>query len=99
MANVRWIAIELILLDDEHKIIYMDFFANTFDCNADVYVVGFLAFIMHKKNNVKLSNKQNYLREVNAKHLHSPTNSLNEPILDPRGLYTDEQHSFTRRYA
>ena len=52
-----------------------------------------------KKTDVKRSYKHNHLREVNAKHLHSPTSSLNEPILDPRGSYTDEQHSFTRRYA
>ena len=43
-----------------------------------------------KKNDVKRSNKRKHLREVNAKHLHSPTNSLNEPILEPRGSYTDE---------
>ena len=32
-------------------------------------------------------------------YLHSPTVSLDEPILDQRGSYTDERHSFTRRYA
>ena len=52
-----------------------------------------------QKNDVKWSNKHNHLREVNAKNLHWPTNSLNEPILDPQGSYTDEQHSFRRRYA
>ena len=95
MAKVSWIKIELILLDDEHNL--CGFFADIFDCNADVYVF-YMAFIMHK-NDVKWSNKHNHLREVNTKHLHSPTNSLNEPILDPRGSYTDEQYSFTRRYA
>ena len=44
-------------------------------------------------------NEHNHLRKVNAKHLHSPTNSLNGPILNPQGSYTDEQHSFTRHYA
>ena len=65
--------------------------------NADVYVVfcRLLCQKKKKKNDIKRSNKHNHLREVNAKHLHSPTNSLNEPILDPRGSYTDEQHSFT----
>ena len=89
------IAIELILLDDEHNL--CGFFANIFDCNADIYVV-FLRLLC-TKNDVKRSTKPNHLREVNAKHLHSPSNSLNEPILDPQGSYTDEQHSFTRRYA
>ena len=93
MAKVSWIAIELILLDDEHNL--CGFFANIFDCNADVDVVFWR--LLCTKNDVKLSYKHNHLREVNAKHLHSPTNSLNEPILDPRGSCTDEQHSFTRR--
>ena len=60
--------------------IYVDSFANMFDCNADVYVV-FLR-LLGTKNDVKRSNKNNYLRDVIAKYLHSPTN---EPILDPRG--------------
>ena len=87
MANVSWIAIELILLDDEHNL--YEFFANTFDCNADVYVVFWR--LLCTKNDVKRFEKHNHLREVNAKHLHWPTNSLNEPILDPQGSYTDEQ--------
>ena len=77
--------------------IYVDFLqifltvTQTFTWFSGVYYA--------QKNDVKLSNKRNHLREVNAKHLHSPTNSLNEPILEPRGSYTDELHSFTRRYA
>ena len=78
MAKNSWIAIELILLDDEHNL--CGCFANMSDCNADVYV-DFLRLI-YTKNDVKRSNKNNHLREVNAKYLHSPTNSLNEPILD-----------------
>ena len=86
MAKVSWIAIELILLDDEHNL--CGIFANVFDCNADVYVVFWR--LLCTKNDVKRFNKHNQIREVNAKHLHSPTNSLNEPILDPRGSYTNE---------
>ena len=55
-----------------------------------------------KNNNKKRSTrstKNNHLREVNATHFHSPTNPLIEPILDLRGSYTDEKHSFTQRYA
>ena len=95
MAKISWIASELILLDDEHSL--CGFFANIFDCKADVYVV-FLCLLC-TKHDLKPSNKNNQLREVNAKYLHSPTNSLNEPILVPLGLYTDEQHSFMGRYA
>ena len=36
---------------------------------------------------------------LTAVYLHSPTISLDEPILDRKGSYTHEQHSFTRRYA
>ena len=32
-------------------------------------------------------------------YLHSPSMSLDEPILDRRGSYTHERHSFMRRYA
>ena len=96
MAKVSWIAIELILLDDEQNLCGM--FANIFDCHADVYVV-FLRLICTHKKDVKRSNKNNHLREVNAKYLHSPTNSLNEPVFDPLGSYTNERHSFMQRYA
>ena len=34
-----------------------------------------------------------------AIYLLSPTISLDEPILDRRGSYTHERHSFMRRYA
>ena len=78
--------------------IYVDFFANVFDCNADIYVFCFLRLLC-TNNDAKRSNKSNHLREANAKYLHPPTNSLNEPIVDPRGSYTDERHSFIRRYA
>ena len=95
MEKVNQIAIELILLDDKHNL--CGFFANIFYYNADVYVI--FRRLLCTKNDVKRSNKHNHLREVNAKHLHSPTNSLHEPILDPRGSYTDVKYSFTRRYA
>ena len=78
--------------------IYVDCFANVFDYNADIYVVS-LRLLCTKKNDAKRSNKNNHLREVNAKYLHTPANSLNVPTLDPRGSYTDERHSFMRRYA
>ena len=49
---------------------------------------------------IKIQDKQrlfsvHFIRE----YLHSPTISLDEPILERRGSYTHERHSFTRRYA
>ena len=85
MAKVSWIAI------------YVDFlqiFLTVMQTLTWFYSIHYA-----QKNDVKRSNKHNHLREVNAKHLHSPTNSLNGPILNPQGSYTDEQHSFTRHYA
>ena len=32
-------------------------------------------------------------------HLHLPTNSLEEPMMDQQGSYIDERKSFTRRYV
>ena len=43
-----------------------------FDCNAEVYVV-FLRLLC-TENDIKRSNKNNHLREVNAEYLHSPVN-------------------------
>ena len=43
---VSWIAIERILLGDEHNL--CGFFANIFDCNADIYTV-FLRLLFTKR--------------------------------------------------
>ena len=36
---------------------------------------------------------------LTCEYLRSPTISLDEPNLDRLGSYTDERHSFTRRYT
>ena len=71
--------------------VYVDFFffSNIFYCNADLYV--FFLRLLCTQNAVKRPNKTNNLREVNVKYLHSPTNSLNERLLDPRRSYTAER--------
>ena len=46
----------------------------------------------------KILFEMNYQKSIGL-YLHSPTTSLEERILEPRGSYTDERHSFTRRYA
>ena len=84
MAKVSWIAI------------YVDFLQIFLTVTQTMRLRGFIACT---KNDVKRPNKHKHLGEVNAKHLLSPTNSLNGPILNPQGSYTNEQHSFTRHYA
>ena len=70
VANVSWITritIELVLLDDEHNL--CGIFENIFDGHADVFVV-FLRLLCtkkKKKNDAKRSNKNNHLRDFNAK--------------------------------
>ena len=51
-----------------------------------------------QKYAVKRSNKHNHLRGQ-CQTFTLANKFLKGPILNPRGSYTDEQHSFTRHYA
>ena len=64
------------------------FFFSIFKSNSDQNASLICVFVRIWQN----------LRYISS-YLHSPTISLGEIILDQRGSYTHERHSFMRRYV
>ena len=62
-------------------------------CFYIVFVHYLLSFGVNKQRREVINWRVCYLRSTVTLYLHLPTISLNEPILDQWGSYTDEQHS------